>query len=53
LKDPDVTVAYHSGDQALFEAKLGSRGVQKAEFANSPIVVENNLEKIIAVLEQA
>jgi threonine synthase len=52
LKDPDATVAYHAGDQALFDAKLGSRGVQRATFANSPIVVENNLQKIIAVLEQ-
>lgn len=51
LKDPDATVAYHSGDKALFEAKLGTRGVQTASFANSPIVVENNLQKIIAILE--
>lgn len=51
LKDPDATVAYHSGDQALFDAKLGARGVQNATYANSPQVVENNLQKIIAVLE--
>ncbi len=51
LKDPDVTVAYHSGDPALFDAKLGTRGVQRATFANSPVVVENNLQKIIAVLD--
>jgi threonine synthase len=51
LKDPDATVAYHSGDKALFEAKLGTRGVETAAFANSPIVVENNLQKIIEVLE--
>jgi len=52
LKDPDATVAYHSGDRALFEAKLGARGVTDATFANSPVVVENNLQKIIAVLEE-
>ncbi len=51
LKDPDATVAYHSGDKALFEAKLGTRGVETAAYANSPIVVENNLQKIIAALE--
>ena len=51
LKDPDATVAYHSGDKALFEAKLGTRGVETAAFANSPIIVENNLQKIIEVLE--
>ena len=52
LKDPDATVAYHSGDKALFEAKLGARGVETAAFANSPIIVENNLQKIIEVLEE-
>lgn len=51
LKDPDATVAYHSGDRALFDSKLGSRGVHRAQFANSPVVVENNLQKIIEVLE--
>ncbi len=51
LKDPDATVAYHSGDAALFESKLGSRGVQRATYANEPVVVENNLQKIIAALE--
>jgi threonine synthase len=52
LKDPDATVAYHSGNKALFDEKLGSRGVESAAFANSPIVVENNLQKIIDVLKQ-
>ena len=52
LKDPDATVAYHSGNTALFEEKLGMRGVKTAEYANSPIVVENNLQKIIEVLER-
>ncbi|WP_397571854.1 threonine synthase [Schlesneria sp. T3-172] len=52
LKDPDATVAYHSGDQALFSEKLGKRGVERAEYANSPVVVENNLQKIIDVLNQ-
>jgi threonine synthase len=51
LKDPDATVAYHSGDKSLFDSKLGTRGVEHATFANSPIVVENNLQKIIEVLE--
>lgn len=51
LKDPDATVAYHSGDADLFESKLGSRGVNQATFANHPVVVENDLQKIIAVLE--
>ena len=52
LKDPDVTVAYHSGNQVLFDEKLGTRGVESAHYANSPVVVENNLQKIIEVLER-
>ena len=51
LKDPDATVAYHSGDKTLFEAKLGTRGVETAAYANSPTVVENNLQKIIEALK--
>jgi len=50
LKDPDATVAYHSGDQKKFAEKLGSHGVTSASFANSPVVVENNLERILAAL---
>jgi len=50
LKDPDATVAYHAGDAAQFEAKLGSRGVKHATYANSPVVVDNNLQTILDVL---
>lgn len=51
LKDPDATVAYHSGNKELFDEKLGCRGVTTASYANSPVVVENNLQKIIDVLK--
>lgn len=51
LKDPDATVAYHSGDAQKFADKLGPHGVTSATFANQPMVVENNLAKILAALE--
>lgn len=51
LKDPDATVAYHSGDAAKFQEKLGSRGVHTATFANSPVVVDNDLQSILAALQ--
>lgn len=51
LKDPDATVAYHSGDKALFEKKLASNGVKNSPFGNQPVVVENDLQKIIDALE--
>ncbi len=50
LKDPTATVAYHSADEELFAEKLGSRGVTVATFANRPVVVENDLQKIVAAL---
>ncbi|HUQ69114.1 MAG TPA: threonine synthase [Planctomycetaceae bacterium] len=50
LKDPTATVAYHSADAALFAEKLGPHGVTTAPFANRPVVVENNLQKIIEAL---
>ncbi len=50
LKDPDVTVAYHSGNAAKFEEKLTPHGVRTAEFANHPIPVENDVDKIIAAI---
>jgi threonine synthase len=50
LKDPTATVAYHSADQDLFNQVLGSRGVQRAGFANRPVVVANDLDDIIRTI---
>jgi threonine synthase len=47
LKDPNTTVAYHSADPELFEKTLGSRGVQRATFANRAVAVANDLDQII------
>jgi threonine synthase len=46
LKDPTATVAYHTTDQEKFNEVLGSRGVQRASFANRAIVVPNDLQEI-------
>ena len=50
LKDPTATVAYHSGDQEIFDKVLGRRGVQRAGFANRPVVVANDLDDIIRTI---
>ncbi|MCE5302663.1 MAG: threonine synthase [Planctomycetaceae bacterium] len=50
LKDPTATVAYHSGDPKKFEEVLGSRGVETTQFANHPVAVPNNLDKIIEAI---
>jgi threonine synthase len=51
LKDPTATVAYHTADQAEFNRVLGSRGVNRAAFANRAVQVENNLDEIIRAIE--
>jgi threonine synthase len=47
LKDPDATVAYHSGDLDLFDRILAKRGVNRASHANRPVQVANDLTEII------
>lgn len=51
LKDPDATVAYHAGDQKLFEEKLGKRGVRRASYANRAVQVPNALDEIVKAIE--
>jgi threonine synthase len=51
LKDPNVTIAYHSSDQELFDATLGNRGIGKPVFGNRPVSVANDLEEIINAIE--
>lgn len=51
LKDPNATVAYHGNDQEFYEKVLGSRGVKTREFANSPVVVDNDIDRIVDLLK--
>ena len=50
LKDPNATVAYHSGDREMFDHVLGVRGVRRAGFANKPVAVANDLDDIIRAI---
>ncbi len=52
LKDPQATVAYHSADADQFEQVLGSHGVHQAPFANNPLVVENQIDKILELIHR-
>lgn len=52
LKDPTTTVAYHTADAGQFENVLGKQGVHSAPYANHPIVVENDLGKILDVIRE-
>ena len=51
LKDPTATVAYHTTDQEMFNNVLGSRGVQRASFANRAVAVPNELDDIIKAIQ--
>lgn len=50
LKDPDLTMAYHSGDPVLMDKKLRSAGVTETPLANPPVVVDNDEAAIVAAL---
>lgn len=52
LKDPAATVAYHGTDPETFDKVLGARGVHRAEFANHPVVVANDVDEIIRTIDQ-
>ena len=51
LKDPNVTVDYHSKENLGELEKYQRVGVKKVNFANRPIPVPNDLEKIIEAVE--
>ena len=53
LKDPNATVAYHGDDRKFFDDYLGVHGVKTARYANAPVVVDNDIDKILAVLRDA
>ena len=51
LKDPNITVAYHTrSDDDLADTYAGY-GVRGATFGNRPIMVDDDLEKIIAAIQ--
>ncbi len=50
LKDPDATVGYHQSQTGQIAEKLANRGVEAVSFPNSPVSVENDLERILEVI---
>jgi len=53
LKDPNVTVNYHSAQGEAFRAAFDKYGVKNAAFRNAPIKTRNDLNDILAVVEQS
>ncbi len=51
LKDPNITVAYHTRTDEQLADTYAGYGVHGATFANRPVVVEDNLDEIIAAIQ--
>jgi len=51
LKDPHATVAYHTKTDAELAAEYGGYGVRSAAFGNRPVVVADDLAKIVAAIQ--
>lgn len=50
LKDPTATVAYHTPRAESSRKLFAENGLTSAEFANEPIVVENDFDRILSVV---
>lgn len=50
LKDPNATVAYHSSKDGEIDAELADQGIEAVSFANGPIPVDNELDRILEVI---
>ncbi|MCA9059082.1 MAG: pyridoxal-phosphate dependent enzyme, partial [Planctomycetaceae bacterium] len=50
LKDPDLTVAYHTNNPELRQKKLEPAGVHQTPFANAPVVVDNDEQAILQAI---
>ena len=51
LKDPHATVAYHTMTDAQLAGEYGAYGVRAAAHANRPMVVADDLDKIVAAIQ--
>ncbi|HUS59644.1 MAG TPA: threonine synthase [Planctomycetota bacterium] len=52
LKDPNAAVNYHSAQGDAFKQAFDKYGVKKARFSNMPIKIENDLDRIIKLVEE-
>jgi len=50
LKDPNATVAYHSSKAGAIDPKLAAQGIETVSFANGPVPVANELDRILEVI---
>jgi threonine synthase len=53
LKDPNITVAYHTKTDAELTGLYGDYAIKRATFANRPTLVPDDLDAIIRAIETA
>jgi threonine synthase len=51
LKDPHATVAYHTKKDGELAAEYGTYGVASAAYSNRPVVVADDLAKIVEAIQ--
>ncbi len=51
LKDPNITVAYHTLDEKTIQQKYGPYGFARAPHANRPIPVPDDLDRIVEAIQ--
>jgi len=51
LKDPNITVAYHTLDESAIAKKYGAYGFTRAPHANRPVRVPDDLDAIVAAIQ--
>ncbi|NLX59609.1 MAG: threonine synthase [Phycisphaerae bacterium] len=51
LKDPNITVNYHTRSDGELQELYKDYHVDRASFANRPVVVEDNMDAIVKVIE--
>lgn len=52
LKDPDITVGWHTSNTDSINNILGRPVIDQTPGANAPVVVDNDIEHILRVLDQ-
>ena len=52
LKDPDITVNYHTKTSGELKGLYGDYHIEQARFANAPVVVADDMDAIVKALEE-
>ncbi|MBN2581457.1 MAG: threonine synthase, partial [Planctomycetes bacterium] len=51
LKDPNITVNYHTKSEGELQGLYKDYHIERAAFANHPVVVEDDMDAIVKAIE--